>query len=99
MIHWSQFFTLEHILMMIPVILAGMYLMPLLYKGLVNAVIPWKDVNSQTETRWTGQDRRKKLERRNSDRMAKAREEWRRGNTEVAPILGRRKSDLEAVEE
>ncbi len=95
MINWKLFFTMEHILMMIPVILAGLYLMPMLYKGLINAVMPWKDVNTQTDTRWTGPDRRKKIERRNAERMAKAREEWRRGNTDAIPTLGRRKSDRE----
>ena len=93
MIHWSEFLNWTNFAMMLPVILAGLYLMPLLYRGIVNAVMPWKEVNAVADNRWNGVDRRQKMSRRNQERMAEAREACRRGDPEAAHLIGRRKSD------
>lgn len=97
MIHWNQFFTLTNFLLMLPVIAAAIYLMPMLYHSLVEAIMPWKEVNATNEKTWNGVDRRKKMERRNAERLAAAREAWRRGDPEAANLVGRRKSDYEAL--
>lgn len=98
MINWGSFFTLTNILLMLPVIIAGLYLMPLLYSGLVDAIMPWKEVNFEGDTRdWKATDRRKQLDRRNSERKAAAREALRRGDPEAINLIGRRKSDFEAL--
>lgn len=97
MIHWNQFFTLTNFLMMLPVILAAIYLMPMFYHGLVEAIMPWKEVPATNEKNWNGVDRRKQMDRRNAERMALAREAWRRGDPEAVSLIGRRKSDYEAL--
>ena len=97
MIHWSEFFTWANMLMMLPVIAAGIYFMPLLYKGLVDAVMPWKEVNAKPDNRWNGVDRRKRIDRRNQERMSEAREALRRGDPDAPQLIGRRKDDYEIL--
>lgn len=95
----SEFFTPYNMMLVIPVALAGFMLMPLLYRGLADAVMPWRDlaVDELPSRVWTDDERRKMVIRRNEERMASAREAWRRGDPKAAAMIGRRRSDYEAL--
>lgn len=95
----SEFFTPYNMMLVIPVGLAGLMLMPLLYRGLVDAVMPWRELSAdELPSRvWTYEERRKMVARRNEERMASAREAWRRGDPNAAAMIGRRRSDYEAL--
>lgn len=95
----NEFLTPYNIMLIIPVVLAGLMLMPLLYRGLVDAVMPWRDLSADDmPTRaWTDDERRKIVARRNEERMATAREAWRRGDPNAQAMIGRRRSDYEAL--
>lgn len=95
----SELFSPYNIMLIIPVGLAGLMLMPLLYRGLVDAVMPWHDLTTDDlpSRAWTDEERRRMVVRRNEERMASAREAWRRGDPNAASMIGRRRSDYEAL--
>lgn len=95
----SEFFTPYNMMLAIPVGLAGLMLMPLLYRGLADAVMPWRELSDDALPNrvWTDEERRKMVIRRNEERMASAREAWRRGDPNAAAMIGRRRSDYEAL--
>ena len=95
----SELFSFYNLILIIPVIIAGLVLMPLLMGGFSSAVMPWKDlVEDEMPLRsWTNEERRKVLARRNEERMAAAREAWRRGDPSAVNMIGRRRSDYEAL--
>ena len=95
----SELFTFKNVIMIAPVAGAGLILMPLLYTGLVDAIMPWKELRADDfpEPIWTDAERGKTIARRNEARMAYAREAWRRGDPNAAAMIGRRSSDYEAL--
>ena len=95
----SELFSPYNMMLIIPVGLAGLMLMPLLYRGLVDAVMPWHDLTTDDlpSRAWTDEERRRMVVRRNEERMASAREAWRRGDPNAASMIGRRRSDYEAL--
>jgi hypothetical protein len=95
----SEFFTPYNIMLVIPVGLAGLMLMPLLYRGLADAIMPWRELTEDEipSRAWTDEERRRMVIRRNEERMASAREAWRRGDPSATAMIGRRRSDYEAL--
>ena len=95
----SDVFTSQNMLLIVPVGLAGLMLMPLLFRGLADAIMPWNELREEdVPVRvWSDDERRKMIIRRNEDRMASAREAWRRGDPNAPAMIGRRRSDYEAL--
>lgn len=94
-----EFFNIETLALVVPVALAGFIAAPLLYKGLSDAIMPWRDLAEEEQPRpqWTNEERRRILTRRNEERQAAAREAWRRGDPNAAAMIGRRRSDYDAL--
>lgn len=94
-----EFFNFETLSLVVPVAIAGFVAAPMLYKGLVDAISPWRDLVEEDAPRpqWTAEERRQLLARRNEERQAAAREAWRRGDPNATAMIGRRRSDYEAL--
>ena len=99
MLSAREFFTPYNLMLVIPVVGAAVMLMPMLYRGIVDALMPWKDLNEDegAARAWSADERRKIIIRRNEERMANAREAWRRGDAKAPALIGRRRSDYEAL--
>lgn len=95
----NTIFSLYNFILMIPVIFTGLILMPLLGIGFSNAVMPWSDIKEEAMplNSWTNDERRKVIARRQEQRMAEAREAWRRGDPKAQDMIGRRSYDFEIL--
>ena len=92
-ITWSSFLT------MVSVIFSAVVLMPLVYTGIADALVPWRDIVAEDMPlrTWVDEEKIKVQKRRHEERMAAARDAWLRGDPKAGAMIGRRRSDYEAL--
>jgi len=92
-------FKFDTLILVVPVVIGGLILMPFLLRGLTDAVMPWKDMeeSASSTNAWSDSERRKVLARRSEERKAAARDAWRSGDPNAKDMIGRRRSDYEAL--
>lgn len=93
----KEFFTVETMVLLVPVVVSGVVLIGLGSKFLMEKLMPWKEITDHKSfaDTWGAEERRLLNKRRTDERKAKAREAMRRGDPGAAGLIGRRRSDFE----
>lgn len=95
----NDIFVPEYILLWAPVFFIGGLVMRFAYGSLIDALIPWKDVEPEPDFKkgWIADERRQIETRRGEERRAAARAAYLRGDTSAIAMIGRRRSDYEEL--
>jgi hypothetical protein len=95
----SEIFAPENLIFIVPVVGAAVILMPLLYTGISNALVPYNELSEDSDyaKAWAQREHDRIQARRNEERRAFAREAWRQGDPNAPKLIGRRRSDYEAL--
>jgi hypothetical protein len=93
----KEFFTVETMTLVVPVVVSGAVLITLGSRFLMEKLMPWKEIGDKKSfaSTWGEEERRLLNKRRTEERQARAREAVRRGDPDAMALVGRRQSDVE----
>lgn len=93
----KEFFTVEAMALLVPVVVSGAVFIAFGSKFLMEKLMPWKEITDHKSfaNTWGEEERRLLNKRRTEERQSKVREAMRRGDPVAANLVGRRRSDFD----